>query len=82
MVDICTLVVITTTTAQACYSENICHSSIDGTKQICSGIHQISCPGFYGPVYDCKKPDGTVYTLTGQDAMKEMMNAPMLREFK
>jgi hypothetical protein len=61
--DVCTLIVATTMTLQACYSNNVCHPSADGTKQMCSGVHQISCGGVYWPTYECKRPDGTSYTF-------------------
>jgi hypothetical protein len=69
-VDICTLVTATMMTMQACYSENMCHPSMDGTKQICTGHQPISC-GIAGVAYECRRPDGITYVFTGEAATIE-----------
>ena len=59
--DICTAIAITTMTLQACYTDNVCHPSTDGSKQICTGRQFISCGGLSPPAYECRRPDGSIY---------------------
>ena len=65
--DVCTLIVATTMTLQMCYSKDICHASADGTKQLCSGVQAIGCPGITLPSYECKRQDGSTYTYQSND---------------
>lgn len=62
--DICTAIVVTTMTTQACWTENHCYPSEDGTKQICSGVRPAACP-IRNPGYSCKRADGTEYWWEG-----------------
>jgi hypothetical protein len=73
--DVCTLIIAGLMALPVCYSHGGCHTSTDGTKQLCTGVHLITCnqecPGRgehqdcskrYVPTYDCKRPDGSSYT--------------------
>lgn len=60
--DVCTLVIATVVTLQACWTDNVCHQSADGTKQFCTGVQQKACPQAM-PWYECKREDGSTYTL-------------------
>ncbi len=72
--DICTLIIITTTTLQMCWSDNICRASPDGTKQLCSGAQPIACGGVRYPTYDCKRPDGSTYVFEDRDLSGSSMS--------
>ena len=74
--DICTLILATTTTLQMCYSDNVCHPSTDGTKSLCSGTHPIGCPGNLLPSYECKRPDGSIYYYQSKDLNDLTIVAP------
>ena len=61
--DVCTLIVATTMTLQACWSKDVCRPSADGTKQMCSGVHSVPCADFRWPAYECKRSDGSTYVF-------------------
>ena len=66
--DICTLIVATTTTLQMCYSPT-CSPSADGTKNLCYDMHQ--CGGaIQWPSYECRRPDGSVYIFEDKGALQ------------
>lgn len=67
MMDICTLVIITTMNLNGCARPSICVPSVDGTRQYCSGFQPFHCP-IPEPFYNCVKPDGTIYTLKQSEA--------------
>lgn len=46
--------------ALACYSEERCGTSSDGSKDLCEGPQFIACPPPV-PVYECVNKDGTKY---------------------
>ena len=74
MPDVCTLVVATTMTLQACWSENKCEMTSDYRIKVCSGRHQITCPK-NEPYYECETFDGKKYTLT-QDQLNSHNELP------
>lgn len=67
MPDICTLIVITTINTLGCASGPTCRMSEDGTKKYCMPMAVITC-SMPDPVYECKKEDGTTYTVKQSDA--------------
>jgi hypothetical protein len=61
--DICTLVIATTTTLLGCFSTGMyCRITHDGSRQFCTPKLSIDC-NQSGPHYDCVRPDGTAYSL-------------------
>ena len=60
--DTCTLVVVTMTTLQGCFSPPECHVSSDGNRQFCIPATPRSCEQA-SPYYLCERPDKTTYTL-------------------
>ena len=63
--DICNLIIATTTTLQLCYNP-VCHPSADGTKSLCFDLHQCGASTSL-PTYECKRPDGSTYTYQIKD---------------
>jgi hypothetical protein len=60
MPDICTLILVTTSTLQMCYSKPLCDKIVDN-KVLCDGIHAVPCGSDQPPAYECKRADGTTY---------------------
>lgn len=60
--DICTLVIVTSMTTQACYSKVTCVDDAEHNRRICSGGFPNACP-MPEPFYECKRVDGTTYML-------------------
>lgn len=59
--DTCTLVFATTLAATPCQQVTSCGVTMDQSKKICSS-YCLPPP----QVYNCERPDGTIYTWTPQ----------------
>lgn len=76
MPDICTLALVTVMNATGCIGPYVCHSSADGTKELCE---QMPCP--LEPLkYDCVDEGGHHYSWADSEANKLPPYTPKVQD--